>query len=466
MFKNFALALCIGASFLISLYSDGPNGNITDMVPQRSVGPTGSEGPRGLDRTFMMGATGPTGPTGPGPAVGLSVLKPQPQVRLNRIVALPTSVTSVVAIANVVNVLAFQGDGFITMAFSSGAAWSWEPFTFFQQVTGPNSPVRVGWNGSQILTTFVGTGLSPAVMAIPFSITDEGIVKVVSSPIQVSPNSGSPGGNSITSVVSCTAPVASCGFPKGGFMAVWTSIDSGINNLWSNFSCDGINWNPANATQINQSAMQSVNQNYASVCGNSAVFFAMWQHMNEGWGSFTLDQGRTWTTPTIFFSDMASNSTPTVFATENGFMIVYISNAGVKPTIKSQLFGFISPGMNNTIVPVKIFNGNIPAPNIISDVSLSGTAIGFVASWIASDNNVYACFFPLSTLEWTNIVQVSTGGVADNNGAVGISALADRCLITWNNNEKATYSCYMNFPASNVQPYLRGLNSSKRGLFQ
>jgi hypothetical protein len=373
-------------------------------------------------------------------------------------------------------VAAYQSAGSIVMGLASGAATNWRLFyNSMENYVGSSSPVRVCWNGSLLLTTFIGTGGSPAILAKPYFITSDGVLNDSYSPIQVSPNSGSPGGNFVSPVASCAAPVASCD-SRSGFMAIWASIDSGVSNLWSNFSCDGISWNPANARQINQSAMQSVNQNYASVCGNSSasgnvsVFFAMWQHVNEGWGSFSIDQGQTWSTPTVFFSDMALNSTPASFATENGFMVAYPSKVGTAPTsIKSQFFGFISPGMNNTIVPDMVYPGGIPGSNIISDISLSGTSIGFVASWIASDNNVYACFFPQTTLMWTNIVQVSTGGKLDNTDAVGISALADRCLITWRVGSNA-FSSFVPFPAANI-PYSRGLNSGKnpsnpgKGLF-
>lgn len=369
-------------------------------------------------------------------------------------------------------VAAYQSAGSIVLGVAPGVATNWSLYNnSTENYVGPNSPVRVCWNGHLFLTTFVGTGGSPSVMAKPYYINIAGGINDNAPPIQVSPNSGSPGGNSISSVVSCAAPVASCSFPRSGFMSVWTSLDSGINNLWSNFSCDGVSWNPANARQINQSALQSVNQNYASVCGNFAVFFTMWQHVqgliNQGWGSFSVDQGQTWSTPTIFFSDMALNSTPAIAATENGFLIAYIGKVG--RTIESQFFGFIIPGMDNTIVPKEIFYRQIPVPYIISDISLSATSIGFVASWIASDNNVYACFFPQTTLMWTNIVQVSTGGKLDNTDPVGISALADRCLITWRVGTNA-FSSFVPFPASNI-PYSRGLNSGKnpsnpgKGLF-
>lgn len=86
MFKNLASALFIGIPFLIgSLYSEGPTGGTTDIIPQNLMGPTGPRGLRSSDGKYLMGPTGPmgsTGPTGAAPPLGISVLQPLPQMEL------------------------------------------------------------------------------------------------------------------------------------------------------------------------------------------------------------------------------------------------------------------------------------------------------------------------------------------------------------------------------------------------
>ena len=178
-----------------------------------------------------------------------------------------------------------------------------------------------------------------------------------------------------------------------GFMATWA--DSSGNAHYS-FSSDGVAWQSGLIPPAAGAVASNVD---VFVAGNATGFLATWvdnSGSNNGWSSFTADNGATW-------------------------------------SAEQQ----INPGSVSGLTP--LFAD--------SSVYVAGGASGFVATMIGNDNNLYVSFSTGTSAWSTSPTQVTFDNTVNNiNGPytqyVSAVVVGNSCMLTWINSSDPTDSAY------------------------
>lgn len=285
--------------------------------------------------------------------------------------------------------------------------------------------------------------------------------------VSVSSNEGATWSDLIPVSLGATAnPPSKICASSQGFMATWTATGGSPYNVWAAFSLDGLTWGAP--VQVNPDLLPCP-YDEVSVAGNADGFMVSWLYYNsdttfyEGYSSFSSDLGATWGTPVRIHDQVGTVTDITLSATSAGFLATWTS---------SDNNGFSSFSSNNGASwssPFELVTGlwsySIP---IIS----SGTGAGFVTAWFDADGNAGARFSS-NGLSWDPAVSVASSVVRANSNFVGVSAVAGSCIFTLWENDSNGYSSYSPFPLSSSGPvtapstFFRSVTPNKpgKGLF-
>ncbi len=222
-------------------------------------------------------------------------------------------------------------------------------------------------------------------------------------------------------------PLVGVSGSSDGYMFVWFDYQQSTAPFWLWSTFNGTDWVVSSSGTI--PAPSGIN-NPANVSGTmSTGFMAAWIGSdNNVYASYTGNEGGTWSTPQqlstsgiVRYSWIAGNA--------NGFMLVWSDGANNLYStfydLSSQMWQ-ASPLLITTGAAI----GSIPGPYV------TGSDIGFVLSWLDTNNNANGSISADNGTNWSPAVLItddgSVSGTSGNLGDyIGASIVGETVLFTW-----------------------------------
>jgi len=297
-------------------------------------------------------------------------------------------------------------------SFSSNQGQTWSsPATFGSNVI---SLVSLSAQSSKFLAAWITN-----VRNVSASVSSNGLSW--SAPVVIASDGG---GETIQTFVTTAATNA-------GFMAIWTSdlLSVGIY-VKTSFSADGVNWNAP--VSIPTAFFPTANK--ISIAGNANGFLAGFTDdtIDQGYVSFSSDNGMTWGTPVLVAPTLGNNCTLGLGANASGFMAAWVDSSGKIAT------SFSSDNGATWSSPVQIqmsiaFSGSVPR--------VSANSGSFVVAWTQGFSlEAQASCTQNQGITWSNpyiFESILNAPIFD------VSVFGSRAMFTWHdtaNNPISTYS--------------------------